>query len=101
MQADALRSPRAFGGGRFDRDSNGQVEWEEFRALGAALLEASNAKPGERLAQHVAPRSGGGTFTRRDASDSQRMHLAAGRIQALARQRSLQRMRLSACRAAI
>lgn len=80
--------------GRFDRDANGRVEFAEFRALGAALLDVAAT-----AARSVnKPKAGvGGTFARRDAAEEHRMHFAAGRIQALSRQRSLERARLCAC----
>ena len=83
----------------FDRDANGSIDWDEFRALGAALLELSDARPRANGALSKAQERGG--FAQRSYDDRQKMILAAERIQGLARQRSLEHVRLSAVKKAL
>lgn len=90
----ALTPSEALGVWRnFDRDKDGRVDWDDFRALGTALLEEA------RSAESSSHRSGGeqhtkrqraGGFATRSRAEEARMHHAAVRIQKLARQRSLE-----------
>ena len=67
----------------------------QFRSLGAALLDVAEHAPGPKRTnrKHAA----GGTFARRGAADTHRMNFAAGKIQKLARKRSMERVRMLAC----
>lgn len=67
----------------------------QFRSLGAALLDVAEQVPEPKRAHHK--QAVGGTFARRGAADTHRMHFAAGKIQTLARKRSLERVRMTAC----
>ena len=67
---------------QFDRDGNGSVDYEEFRVLGAALLELAEAP----VKAHKESKRG--TFARRSHDQFARKEHAAARIQGLARQRS-------------
>eukprot|EP00322_Chrysochromulina_rotalis_P018399 CAMPEP_0115829274 /NCGR_PEP_ID=MMETSP0287-20121206/1014_1 /TAXON_ID=412157 /ORGANISM="Chrysochromulina rotalis, Strain UIO044" /LENGTH=399 /DNA_ID=CAMNT_0003282535 /DNA_START=37 /DNA_END=1237 /DNA_ORIENTATION=+ len=85
----------------FDRDSNGKIEFEEFRALGVALLDqgGSKTKPTAmpltiKHAPNVMMSPIKGTFATRTLDDTFRLNHAAGRIQALARQRSSSALQL-------
>ena len=84
----------------FDRDRDGKVEWAEFRALGAALLEVAEAAPKPKRT-HGRPKAETGTFARREASDTHRMHFAAEKIQGLARRRSMKRVQKLAATKAV
>lgn len=80
----------------FDRDHDGKITYEEFRRLGAVLLELAEAMPKRQGRATGTETVVGGTFARRDAVDTQRMHYAASRIQGLARQRSMEQFRMAA-----
>ena len=81
----------------FDRDGNGCVEFEEFRALGAALLEQDpqlvKSMTQQRRGSGLMMSPSKGTFATRTRYDEHRLNQAAARIQALARTRSHERLR--------
>ena len=66
----------------------------QFRSLGAALLDVAEQAPKPKRTDHQ--HAVGGTFARRGAADTHRMHFAAGKIQKLARKRSMERVRMTA-----
>jgi len=81
----------------FDRNANGRVDHDEFRSLGAALLEQAQANIDDRHRSEGGgrrPQQRGG-FALRRLSQEQRVLQTTTRIRSLARRRSLERIRVA------